>query len=1016
MRMPVRLVIAALSYASVLALFASMDFGDRGFHFQPDRHAEAATDDVPAASPADDYDLRDLKLLTKCVGYIRNNYVDPSRVDPRQMLLASLEDVQRGVAELLVEPARRDTGEIVSVRVTVDKSAQEFRLDRVDDLYEMTWKLRDIFEFVNRHLPSDVSRADIEYAAVNGMLSTLDPHSILLAPEVYDDTKVGTTGKFGGLGIIISNRNGDLTIVTVLRDTPAWESGVKKGDRIVQIDEESTVNMTLNDAVNRLRGEVDTDVTVLIARDGWKEPRPFRITRREIKIESVQSRDVGQGVGYVRIKNFQANTFDDLEAHMRRLEEQGSLKKGLVLDLRDDPGGLLEQAIKVSDAFLSSGTIVTTVAQGARTRDEKKATQAGTRDELPLVVLVNNGSASASEIVTGALKNNNRAVVVGDQTFGKGSVQVLYELKDERGREAALKLTIAQYLTPGDQSIQSVGVVPDIETYPVTIETDDIDLYVSAKDLRGEKDLDNHLEHARAKAGLPVDMVKYYVPPEQESEDGAKEDEAAKEYGEIEEDYLIGLGRDLLVAAGTATRKGTLERAKPFLEKTKRDEGRKIRQQLEKLDVNWTASKTPETAKLVATLRTEPASGVVKAGDELKLIGTVTNQGKTPVHRVHAMTDTENGLLDNREFVYGLLLPGETREWTIPVSVPQKSLTRRDPLSMELYVGEKATGESAAPVDVEVRGLERPLFAYTWQVDDEQGNGDGLLQAGESINLVVAIKNIGDGDAYKTRAYIKNQSGKGVYLTSGKQEQGKLAKGESARKTFKLRVKKGIAVDEVELELSIVDMVLREFVTDTIRIPLSKDQAKTVQPLRQSVAASTSALIRGGAGLRSPTVARVAAGATLAVVGKLDGWYKVRVGEGQFGWISGQSVSVGGAELASLDPTALPATGQAVPVWQIPPRIEIDSTSSEVLTTKNDTFRLEGRATFDQSEGSRRYVYVFRNDKKVWFKSAPARADEPVELEFDASVPLEKGINSITIFARSGKKSPTQRTLLLHRL
>ena len=947
MRISARVVVAVVSYTVVLGLFASIDFGDRGFHFHPDGVAQAAPVEPKGPPGEEGYDLRDLKLLTRCVGYIRNNYVDPSRIDPRRMLVAALEDVQRGVPELLSEPSIRDDGTIVGVRVTVDKAAQDFKLDRVDDLYEMTWKLRDIFDLVARNLPSDVSRADIEYAAVNGLLSTLDPHSILMSPDIYADTKVGTTGKFGGLGIIISNRNGELTVVTVMRDTPAWEAGVKKGDRIVQIGDESTVNMTLNDAVNRLRGAVDTKVSIAIARDGWKEPRPFSVKRKEIKIESVQSRALGKGVGYVRIKNFQSNTTDDLESHLRRMEEAGELTRGLVLDLRDDPGGLLDQAIKVSDAFIAQGTIVTTVAEGARTRDERKATQAGTRAELPVVVLVNNGSASASEIVTGALKNNDRAVVLGDQTFGKGSVQVLYELQDELDREAALKLTIAQYLTPGDVSIQSVGVVPDIQTYPVGIAADEMDLYVSDKDLRGEKDLDNHLNSERAKAGKPLDLVKFWEAPAGETtpEDAALE----AEYGDIEEDWLMRTGRDLIVAAGAPTRSAMLQKASGFLKKLEGAEEKKIREQLDTFGIDWAAG-GGDPASVTFELRTEPADGVVGAGGELKLIGRVTNKGTKPVARVHALTVSENELLDNREMVFGRVAPGDSREWTIPISVGKSATTRRDPMTVELWVADKKT-TAHADQQIEVKGLERPRFAYAWRIDDKDGgNGDGRVQRGESFSLVVSIKNVGEGDAFKTRSYVKNVTGKGVYLKSGKQEQPKLARGEAVDNTFRVRVKDSLAAPSIELELSIVDMTLREFVSDTLHIPVAEGDA---------------------------------------------------------------ALSEGKVQLASLEVPPLPADQ---PEWIVPPRIDVDAATTSALITKKATLSLDGVAAFAPSGEPRRYVYVFRNDKKVFFKSAPARADEKVELAFDTAIPLEKGPNTITIFARSGSRSPTQRTLRIHRL
>ena len=373
--------------------------------------------------------------------------------------------------------------------------------------------MKEIFKFIAQHLQSGKDAEavrNIEYAATNGMLSTLDPHSMLLDPTMYTEMKMKTRGSFGGLGIVIGIRKGELTVIKPMPGTPAAEAGVKAGDRIVRIDRESTINMMINDAVSRLRGEPDTKVELWIrhANEPDSAARKVVLTRAIIQTHTVISHMLKNGVGYIKLHDsFGGNSDDELRRAIDDLKSKGM--KALVLDLRNNPGGLLDQAIKVADEFVDSGTIVTTVGYANKQREEKRATQ-GNQPHIPMAVLVNRGSASASEIVAGALKNLDRAVIVGTRTFGKGSVQVLYDNDDG----SALKLTIAQYLTPGDVSIQSVGITPDV----------DLDKRHHRQGQRAsgcgatikrcrESDLDAHLKSNYTKSGdKPSETIKYLTP------------------------------------------------------------------------------------------------------------------------------------------------------------------------------------------------------------------------------------------------------------------------------------------------------------------------------------------------------------------------------------------------------------------------------------------------------------------------------------------------------------------------
>jgi carboxyl-terminal processing protease len=324
--------------------------------------------------------------------------------------------------------------------------------------YEGLETFTNILSIVQKNYVDDVDTKTLIEGAINGMLAALDPHSAYLTPDLYKELQVDTKGSFGGLGIEITNRNGVLTVVSPIEDTPAYRAGVKAGDMIMKIDGEFTKDLTLVDAVKKMRGPKDTKVTLTLKRENLPELFDVTLTREIIKIQSVKSKMLEKGYGYVRVTQFQERTDDDLERALKSLDKEAGGLQGLVLDLRNDPGGLLTQAVKVSDIFLDSGLIVYTDGRLENQKQKYFAHKPGTWSDFPMVVLVNSGSASASEIVAGALQDQKRALVLGTATFGKGSVQTILPLDES----AALRLTTARYYTPSGRSIQATGIVPDI--------------------------------------------------------------------------------------------------------------------------------------------------------------------------------------------------------------------------------------------------------------------------------------------------------------------------------------------------------------------------------------------------------------------------------------------------------------------------------------------------------------------------------------------------------------------------
>jgi len=348
----------------------------------------------------------------------------------------------------------------VSLGVFADRNDGASAALPVEDLRRFT----DVYMRIKRNYVTEVDDRELLDNAIKGMLSGLDPHSSYLDEREFRDLQVGTSGEFGGLGIEVGMEDGFIKVISPIDDTPASRAGIRAGDLIIRLDDTPVKGMTLSDAVNMMRGKRGTDITLTIMREGVDSPQRYTITRDVIRVQSVRSEMLEPGFGYVRITNFQARTARDLVRAVEGLKEKGPLQ-GLVLDLRNNPGGVLNGAVGVSDAFLDGGLIVYTEGRLQESQFRYTASPGDVAGGVPMVVLVNEGSASASEIVAGALQDHRRAVIMGAPTFGKGSVQTILPL----AQDTAIKLTTARYFTPEGRSIQAEGIQPDIRIEPLTV-------------------------------------------------------------------------------------------------------------------------------------------------------------------------------------------------------------------------------------------------------------------------------------------------------------------------------------------------------------------------------------------------------------------------------------------------------------------------------------------------------------------------------------------------------------------
>ena len=343
----------------------------------------------------------------------------------------------------------------------------------------------DVIELVEKNYVDAVDTKELIEKAIQGMVHSLDPHSSLLLPDALKELQVDTQGEFTGIGISITTRSGFVTVISPIQGTPAYKAGIKAGDRIIKVDSESITD--LRDAVKKIRGPKGTKVSVTIVRKGLKEPLEYKLIRDVIPIESVKSLSLKPGYGYIWVTNFRESTTQDIVKALEKLQAGGTPLKGIIMDLRDNPGGLLDQSIKVADLFLEKGKILSIEGRSKRNTRIFNAKPDDPPRSYPMVVLINGGSASASEIVAGALQDQKRALILGTTSFGKGSVQTVETLRDGYG----LKLTIARYYTPSGRSIQAKGIEPDIIVKHKRIEDLDLD---EDEGLTKEKDLKNHLE------------------------------------------------------------------------------------------------------------------------------------------------------------------------------------------------------------------------------------------------------------------------------------------------------------------------------------------------------------------------------------------------------------------------------------------------------------------------------------------------------------------------------------------
>lgn len=965
------------------------------------------------------HDMAALQVFNRVLLQLQQNYVDPTRLDPELMIASALDNLQKNVPELLLTFDRKVKDKPTKVTVNISGQSREFALDNLESLWEMSLRLRGIFSFIQEYLPKDVKQRELEYDAINGMLSALDPHSLILSPEVYRSMAEGNRGKFGGLGIVVRMIDGVLIVVEpITGDVPAKRAGIEEGDQILTIDGTPTLNMSITEAVELLKGEPKTTVHLTVMRKGWKEPRPIDVIRDEISIPSVESDVLGDKIAYVKLKSFQGNSMSDLQKALEKLRGDMGGMEGLVLDLRGNPGGLLEQAVQIADKFLDKGTIVTTVGGHDLLQKPRYASKEDAETSYPIVVLMDSSSASASEIVAGALKNNDRALIVGDTSFGKGSVQVLYELPDK----SALKLTIGQYLTPGDLSIQSVGIVPDIRLVPMRATDGTLDLYPRPWQRR-EESLGGHLDNQNALRDLkPSYDLRYlttrYALPEDDMDDDTvitidDIDKLIKNKPKTNkpvDDPQVRLAREILKRVdGAHERKAMIEHFLQGADALQKTEDAALVSSLDKLGINWQACAAPADAKLSVRLETMSPENRVTAGDELVLRATVVNEGHAPVCRVAGRTESSFLRVNDKEFIFGRVEPGASVTRELKFKTNRALNSRVDDLKLNVFLDDGSPVPSAVAAttatELSIQAIDQPAFKIHYAILDHDGKaqGNSLLDDDEEVTMRIWVSNDGKGTAQKPLVYIKNKAPE-IKLIEARAETEPLEKGSLVSRDFKFKTSK-VGADDIQLELHVYDKSSTQVLLENIAFKTSKGDAVAGQKL-----AHVDRVMR----VRDAAKLHVSPVETSNSLFSLDAGTVVQA-DAEFGSYTHVSAgqTVGWVATASLEESAGAAVSKVEPKTIVTiPRIILPEMSH---VTDQETITIEADVT-SFAPLTDYYIYTAADINHTYTYEKVAYSQLSSDSgHIRATVPLSPGLNSVRLYVRDQNKSEAYENILVFR-
>ena len=801
------------------------------------------------------YDLSQARVFAACLRHVHESYYDKTLLEPKRMLLGALEFVQREVPEILIESTPAQDSQRATVRI--HDQQRVFPIGDLDSPWKMLATMKKVFAFIQPNVRPNLSGVvdaegdrrllALEVAATNGMLNALDSRSALLDVERYKEMRGGS--REGAVGVVIRmDSKGRIVVKRSMSGSPGSRAGIQTNDRIVRIDDDVVANMTLDDVVTKLRGPVDSHIDVYVERGTDRTARKMSLTRnvfyaptidppaRVLTIPATEGQAAAK-VGYLHLLNFASNSFREVDDVLRGFERKGL--KGIILDLRGNEGGLYEQGRRVADAFIDSGTLVSMVGPGGKKLDDEVATMNDHTPKVPVVVLVDHRSAAAAEIVAGAMKNLNRAIVLGERTAGAGSVQILVDVRSPiaAGDMLGLRLTVAHFLSAGDQEIHGVGIVPDIDLTPLFVhkrgEPSSVRLQPPKFGSYAREPDGRSGSGANPSAGKPTEMISYLAAPAPLDDDEMPLEESdiaprdprdrlgSEEAAGAPNDFATEFASQILSRAKTNDRKGLLAESREVIAKTRETEERRLSAALGQVGVDWSAGPAAAPAQLEFSLRQVGAEGAIAAGHSVTVRGTVKNVGAIPAYRVRAVLASDDLLFDEDELVFGMIAPGATRTYDVTKEIPASWLTRTDRIRATL-VGQGA--QTAAELTLNIEEKARPVFDYTYQIIDDQkaSHHEAQVQRGERLRLLVTVKNIGTGTAPHPEVWlVQHPKSDGVVIRAERSSGEGLAPGATRTFSFVYDVRPDFADGQLRLLLNVADRTFGAATARAIVVPIA---------------------------------------------------------------------------------------------------------------------------------------------------------------------------------------------------
>jgi carboxyl-terminal processing protease len=925
--------------------------------------------------------------LVFTLSLLRNAYYDPTKLKPKEMIFAALDNMQSSISSIAFKKIDKNL-----INIQVDTVSKKFSFENLKDLGNLLNISVEILEFIISNLKLQKSSADeIEdavYSYINGMLTALDPYSILIKPKYNEEFAMQTRGAYGGVGMVLSIRDYELTVISPTPGAPAIEAGIKEKDKIVQINDRSTVNMSLTDAVSLIRGLDKTSVDIWIRRKDWKKPKKIILVRRRIKIPSVSGKLLEGNIAYLRLNHFISKTSQDMIDEYKKLEiKSGNKIKGIILDLWSNPGGILPQAIYVANAFLEKGVIVSTQgAPGTQKqvfRADKTKTISTTK---PMVVLVSSGSASASEIVSGTLKNLNRAVVIGNTTFGKGTVQQIFNMGK---KQPTLKLTIQEYLTAGDVSIQQVGVVPHIRIVPIGVINGSSSLFWPDKPRKINKRTKTIKSDNQRPPEKPVYEIRYY----KNSNDKKEHKNRVNDYQAGK--YVVEFARKFLINSTDSKASLMLKSSKKLVDDAKQVEVNKMITDLVKYKVDWksvdTSNEKPafKTEVMLCKIKDELCKTplkVITPGESVFITIKLTALNKKG-SRVYGILKSPASFLNNREFLFGNIEKGNFRYWKSKLVIPKSTSSAIEPYILEIYEGKK--GKIAEyKSNIIVKEFEKPRFQISYSIHEKEG-GDGIAQKGEEFVIDVSVKNIGKGISDEAIALLINHSKARLFIREGRTFHKKIKPGDWFHTKFTYLVKD--VSKPVKIELSVVSKYFKVNVSRKIILP-SGAQIKGDGKKFTAILAKNSKIYLSAKNPTDKNVIIAHGSGEYKADGKYGKLCKLSLPNNKIGF-SKCKIKKDGKENSSKNLISLKP-------HIVPPIISLNN--KPITLTKDKSIKLLGNV-FHPSKLKDFYIIVSNvksenQKKKVFFKTSNGN-----KIDFDANVPLDIGLNHILLIARYDK-------------